>query len=231
VNETLLITAFVMGLVGGPHCVAMCSAACAGVCRMSTQPQAPVPASRMGLFQTGRLMGYSLLGAAVAGSVEFMAWMAGQSQVVRPLWSMFHVAAMLLGMWLLYKGEQPRVIDGWGQQLWRRLGPTFQRWGVASPLVVGMLWTFLPCGLLYSALLVASMSATAWQGGLIMAVFAIGSGVGMTAGAWALLRQGKRTGDGKWAVRLAGAVLLGVSAWALWMGITHPTGLFCLPPA
>ena len=93
-----------------------------------------------------------------------------------------------------------------------------------------MLWALLPCGLLYSAVLVAALSASWWQGGGVMTMFAIGSGLAMTAGAWWFQRLG-HSGSGGWAIRLAGLALVLTSGWALWMGITQPTGLFCEVPA
>jgi sulfite exporter TauE/SafE len=84
----------------------------------------------------------------------------------------------------------------------------------------------MPCGLLYSALLVASLSASAWDGALIMALFSVGTSVSLTLGPWLLLRlQGARSGA--WGIRLAGVALASTSGWALWMGMTNPTGLWC----
>jgi sulfite exporter TauE/SafE len=85
----------------------------------------------------------------------------------------------------------------------------------------------MPCGLLYSALLVASLSANAVEGALIMALFSIGTSVSLFAGPWLLLRL-RGAQSGSWAIRLAGAALTGASGWALWMGLTQPSGLFCL---
>ena len=94
-------------------------------------------------------------------------------------------------------------------------------------MAIGSLWALMPCGLLYSALLMASLSASALDGALIMALFALGTSVSLTAGPWLLLRL-RGGASGAWAIRLAGLALIGTSGWALWMGITQPTGLWCL---
>ena len=226
-SASLVMTGLVMGLVGGPHCVAMCSAACAGVTGAGVSEGRH---ARLAVFQIGRVLGYAAFGAVVAGSVQAMAWMAQNSQMVRPLWTLFHVALLALGLSLLVLGRQPFWLDGFGQNVWRRVRPWAQPLGAKAPALVGVLWALLPCGLLYSALMVAALSVSWWQGALVMAAFVLGSGLSMTLGAWWLLRA-KGGGRGEWAMRLAGLALLVTSAWALWMGITQPSGLFCEVPA
>jgi len=63
---TLAFTALLMGLAGGPHCVAMCGAACAGLGQVAGAQRAQA----LSAFQLGRLVGYSLLGALAAISVQ-----------------------------------------------------------------------------------------------------------------------------------------------------------------
>ena len=63
-------------------------------------------------------------------------------------------------------------------------------------------------------------------GALLMAAFAIGTMVSLLLGPWLLLRLNS-SGSGAWGIRLAGLALAGTSGWALWMGITQPTGLWC----
>jgi sulfite exporter TauE/SafE len=88
----------------------------------------------LGLFQLGRLAGYALLGALAAASMQGLGWLTVQSAALRPVWSMVHVAALLLGVMLLVWARQPL---GWS---WARAasGPACaapQRWGLAAPWV------------------------------------------------------------------------------------------------
>lgn len=219
----MLISAFVMGLVGGPHCVLMCGAACAGVGRLGE----PRPARAIAVFLLSRSVGYAALGAVVAATVQGLAWMGSHTTVIRPLWTSLHVVALLLGLWLMAWGRQPLWLDGVAQRVWRFLKPKLQRLGPRAPVVLGLGWAFMPCGLLYSALLVASLTASAMDGALVMWSFAWGSALLLALGPWALLRWGLRPGGADWGIRLGGASLVGLSGWALWMGITNPTGLWC----
>lgn len=219
----MAITALFMGIVGGPHCVAMCGAACAGISRAAGARSTQALWS----FQFSRMLGYSLFGAFAAGSVQGLAVLGTNTIAIRPLWTMFHAAAFLLGLALIWQARQPAWIDSLGQSMWRKARPVLTRLGPRAPIVLGIGWAFMPCGLLYSALLVASLSANVFEGAAIMALFSLGTSISLTAAPWLLLRL--RGGQsGAWAIRLAGLALALTSGWALWMGLTNPTGLFCL---
>ena len=222
-QTSMAVTAFFMGLVGGPHCVAMCGAACAGISRAAGERGTRALLS----FQFSRMVGYALFGAFAAGSVQGLALLGANTIAIRPVWTMFHAAAFLLGVILIWQARQPAWIESLGQNLWRRARPVLNKLGAKAPFILGVAWALMPCGLLYSALLVASLSANALEGAVIMALFSIGTSVSLTAGPWLLLRL--RGGEsGAWAIRLAGLALAATSGWALWMGMTKPTGLFCL---
>jgi sulfite exporter TauE/SafE len=220
--ESMVMSALVMGLVGGPHCVAMCGAACAGIARASE------PRSTWGLFkfQISRLVGYSLMGALAGGTVQGLALMGQQTAIIRPVWTFMHVAALVLGVVLVVQARQPAFIDGWAQAVWRKMRPAMQAMGAKAPVVLGVGWALMPCGLLYSALLVASLTASAVQGATVMAAFALGTMVALTLAPWLILKL-KDASSGGWGIRLAGSALVLMSGWALWMGITNPTGLWC----
>lgn len=222
-QTSMAVTALFMGLVGGPHCVAMCGAACAGIGRAAGSRSTRALWS----FQVSRMVGYALLGAFAAGTVQGLALLGTQTITIRPLWTMFHAAAFLLGLALIWRARQPAWIESLGLGVWRKARPALTRLGGKAPVILGVAWALMPCGLLYSALLVASLSANAWEGALIMALFSFGTSVSLTAAPWLLLRL-RGSASGSWAIRLAGLALAATSGWALWMGLTNPTGLFCL---
>ena len=224
-QSSLAITALVMGLAGGPHCIAMCGAACAGFGQAAGERRTQA----MWSFQMGRVLGYSALGALAAATVQGLGWLTTQSAALRPVWTMLHVAAFLLGVLLLVQARQPLWLDTAASRLWARVRAFNQRWGMAAPAIVGVLWALMPCGLLYSALMVAALSSQVWQGALVMALFALGSSVSLWAGPWLLLKLGN-LGDGRWGMRLAGMALAGLSAWALWMGLVHDQAPWCVTP-
>lgn len=225
---SLALTALLMGLVGGPHCVAMCGAACAGI----GQAAGPNRSTRaVWLFQAGRVVGYASLGALAAASLQGLGWLTVQSAALRPVWSLFHVAALVLGLLLLFQAQQPVWLEAAARRLWTHTKTFAAKRGDGAPLVLGVVWALLPCGLLYSALLVAALAGSAAAGAVVMALFAVGTSVTMLVGPWLWLRlRGSPTGGskGQWGVRLAGAALAASSGWALWMALAHNAAPWCV---
>ena len=224
-QTTLAATALLMGLAGGPHCVAMCGAACAGLGRT----QAGHSTRALWVFQGGRLIGYSALGALAAASMQGLGWLSVYSAALRPLWTLFHVAAAFLGLMLLWQARQPIWLEASARKIWQsvRAMTGHLRGSALTPIgLMGVLWALLPCGLLYSALLVAAMTGSAGQGAGVMALFALGSGITLMAGPWLWLRL-RGQSSGQWAIRIAGLALTASSVWALWMGLVHNTAPWC----
>ena len=223
---SLAVTALLMGLAGGPHCIAMCGAACAGI----GQAAAPRGSQAIGLFQLGRLAGYALLGALAAASMQGLGWLTVHSAALRPVWTMVHVAAVLLGLMLLIWARQPLWLELGARRVWARVRTATQSFGLAAPLGLGVAWALLPCGLLYSAVMVAALAGSPAGGAAVMALFALGSGAVLWLAPWLLRRLG-RGGSGSWGMRIAGLALLLTSAWGLWMGLMHDQAPWCVVPA
>jgi sulfite exporter TauE/SafE len=112
-----------------------------------------------------------------------------------------------------------------------------------------MVWALLPCGLLYSALLVAMFTAGAIQGAMVMAMFALGGALVLTVVPWLWSHWGQRHRTIEWQMnkrvdskvslwhaghlgtRVSGILLVVTAAWGLWTGLTHASSPWCLPSA
>jgi hypothetical protein len=83
----------------------------------------------------------------------------------------------------------------------------------------------MPCGLLYSAVLVAGLSASAWSGAFSMAMFALGTSLSLQIGSllWLRLQQGNQ----QLSMRIAGFLLSLAASWAIWMDVTHHLHIWC----
>lgn len=215
-----------MGLAGAPHCATMCGAACAGITRGQN--------SRGRLaFHSGRLISYSIGGALAAAGVAALGQLAEASALLRPVWTMVHVAALLLGLSLLWHGRQPAWLMGLGQNL-SRSTPAVMRWGSNGvPLrsgLAGLAWLAWPCGLLQSALMLSALAEGPTWGGAVMATFAISSGLGLLLGPaalWQLLGVSRAEQGMRWAARLAGLLLASASGWALGHGLWAQLAPYC----
>lgn len=234
-NAALLLTALLLGLAGSVHCVAMCGApgaaavrACGGSAREGWSA-----------FHLGRLAGYAAAGAVAAASVGALAHWSSWSPALRPVWTLLHVAALALGMWLLVRGRQPEWLERAGRGArqsalapggWQRMH------GPAKAGAVGLAWVAWPCGLLQSALVVAALADSAWSGAATMAVFAMATApsLGLAPWLWGRLAGGQGGAQAlsatvnRLAVRLAGALLAAASVWALGHDLIRRAVAFCL---
>ncbi|MEI2679733.1 MAG: sulfite exporter TauE/SafE family protein [Burkholderiaceae bacterium] len=215
-DTALILGAGLMGLAGTPHCAAMCGAPCAAVTqRCGSQARHGLLAG----FTLGRLLSYAAGGAVVAASVGAVNVLGSMAPVLRPLWTLLHLAVLGLGLWLLFTGRQP----AW----WARMGtapvmaaaPPPAGWQrVAAPLragAAGGMLLALPCGLLQSALLIAALANTPLQGALAMGSFAVASSLGLWLPGALAARAPGRASVNVLMLRLAGATLAAASAWAL----------------
>lgn len=233
--QTALIgSALLMGLAGGPHCVAMCGAACAGVIRFARAPAGggvavrPAPAVPAAvLFHAARLASYAAGGALAASAVQGLAFASEQVALLRPLWLLLHVAVFAWGLLLAVAGRQPLWAHSLGRLLAKRLRPAEgSRWRV---LATGALWVSMPCGLLYSALMLAALGNDALQGAVVMAAFAAGSGIALLVAPWLWRRLHSVFGASRreWGTRLAGAVLAVVALRAVWHDLGRQIAVWC----
>ncbi|MDR6214882.1 sulfite exporter TauE/SafE family protein [Paracidovorax wautersii] len=246
---TIAGTALLMGLAGGPHCLAMCAAPCGALASASGTDKATDKAFAVGgvrpvgwagrvsestllrtaAFHLGRLVGYAVAGGVAALAMERLAWLTQHTAALRPAWTLLHASVLAWGLLLLVQARQPAWVDEAGRAVWHRVRPLVSAPG--GTWFAGVAWALMPCGLLYSALLVAALSGGALQGAFTMALFGLGSGVWLIAGPWAWQRLRLRLNalrDG-WGTRFAGLMLLAMGGWALWMDVVHREPAFwCL---
>ena len=107
-------------------------------------------------FHAGRLVGYASAGALAALAMDSLAWLTQQTTALRPAWTLMHVAVMAWGLMMMVQSRQPAWVEQAGRSVWARVRPL-----VGAPggvMAAGVLWALMPCGLLYSALLVAALS-------------------------------------------------------------------------
>ena len=237
-DQALLLSAVLLGLAGTPHCLAMCGAACAAATGGGRL-------RRLLPFHLGRLLAYAAAGAVAAGSVGSLALLGQAVAALRPVWTLVHIAALGLGLYLLWQGRQPAWMEGLGR---RRADAVVhqdgERWqvvrGPARSAGLGLAWVAWPCGLLQSALLVAALANSPAAGAGVMAGFALASAAGLLMGPalWWRLSLGSggagagpslgTASSGRLAVRWAGAALALASAWALGHGLWMRVAAWCL---
>jgi len=219
-----------VGVVGSVHCVGMCGGI-AGALAMSraTGPRATRSEfARHLLHGFGRVTSYALAGAAAGafGSAAAVALGPTATSLLRALAAALIVAlGLYLGGW--WNGLM--VIERAGAGLWRRIAPAARvlRTGdsIAGAFALGMLWGWLPCGLVYSALALAATSADAADGAVLMIGFGAGTVPAVLGAGLAAARLGAvlRASASR---RLAGVMVVALGVWTM-IG----SGLLPLPGA
>jgi len=217
-QTALIYSSLLMGIAGGPHCVAMCGAACTA---LTQSPQTPYAIYH---YHIGRLFGYAMLGAIATFAIQSIAWLSGYSSILHPLWTFFHVLIFFWGVLLIIYARQPIWVDRAGRNIWGHVKKLSTKQG--GHFYIGMLWALMPCGLLYSALVIASFNGNPLDGALSMSAFALGSSVSLFLAPWLWLKLKTNTIE-PYGMRLAGVLLSAASAWAIWMELTHNTKVWC----
>ena len=180
-NEISLIAAFITGLLGSLHCVGMCGGIVGALSmglsertRGNTWKILPYQV----LYNSGRILSYVIAGALIA-------WLGAKTS------SQFSLPINSIGKWLsgLFMIALGFYIAGWwkilsvleraGNHVWKYLQPLGQRFlPVKNPLQafgLGLVWGWLPCGMVYAMLAFALSSQDTVQGGLIMLAFGLGT--------------------------------------------------------
>ena len=206
------------GFLSGVHCMGMCGGiACAFSARGGG-------VSRQLAFNFGRIASYAAAGAGAGLLGSAGAWAAGAAPAQTALYVLANVMLVLVGLHLAGAGRLLGGIEALGAPLWARLQPLAARLLPArSPpqaFAAGLVWGWLPCGLVYGALAAAAFAGGPANGALAMLAFGLGTLPNLLAAGLAAARL--RAFTARRAVRLAaGGVVFGFGA----VGLAHAAGL------
>jgi sulfite exporter TauE/SafE len=205
VNELwpVLTASFITGFVGGAHCVGMCGgisglfAVNANVASLRAQFTKAIA------YNLGRILTYAIIGAAVA--VLGKSAVASIPALMAPIRLASGVLIIFVGLQLAFGWRILAPLENAGARLWKRIAPAAQGLvpvnTIPQALGLGLIWGWLPCGLVYSVLLLAATTAQPAGGGLVMIAFGLGTmpamvATGVSASKLAQFMSGKRMGAG-----------------------------------
>ncbi len=225
----LVPSAFLMGLFGGAHCVAMCGGVVGVLCGaapMSDQSrlrQAPYWLA----YNLGRVGAYSLLGL-LFGSLGTLSTGIFPLEGVRiALRAVAAICMLAVGLHLAGLPSMVKLLESVGAPLWRKLAPLTQKLlPLRTPwhaLGVGMLWGLMPCGLLYGALALAASAESPLLGASTMLAFGLGT-LPLMLTVSALAQSVARWTARVWVRRIAGAIVLAFGLWSS-AGVAAQTGV------
>ncbi len=212
-----LAAAFALGLFSSAHCVGMCGGIMGA---LSMAIPADAKARRWWIllcYNLGRIASYGLIGLlagamanelAQLGAASWLRWIAGLLLIAMGLY--------LADWWrgLTYLETVGRYLWAYIQPLGKRLMPVDS---ASKATLLGLVWGWLPCGLVYSALAYAMAQGQAANAGLVMLAFGLGTLPSVLATGFAAQQLGKwlRKPQVRWPLAVA-IILFG--CWTIWGG-------------
>jgi sulfite exporter TauE/SafE len=193
--DVTLLSAFLVGVLGSTHCVGMCGGI-VGALTLGVQGPRPLLAYLLA-YNAGRIASYALAGTALGAASAVLLDSIPAAQIVGRVVSGAFVIA--LG---LYRRIQP---------LGRRLLPVDHP---LKALLLGLLWGWLPCGMVYAALAWSLTAGGAREGAALMTAFGVGT-LPMLLAMGATARWLGAAARQPWLRRGVGVLLLAVGAYLL----------------
>lgn len=209
--ELSLFSAFLVGLLGGGHCIGMCGGFVGAISvHLPQQQSAQLPF--LLAYNMGRIFSYSLAGV-VAGLIGASSFLLSHLLPIQKILYVFSSGMLiLLGLYLGGFWYGITYLEKIGSHFWKYLQPYSKQFipikHLNQAFILGSLWGWLPCGLVYSVLIAAIATGSAANGGLLMLAFGLGTlptllAMGLTA------VQLKQFLQNKWVRRASGLLVIG----------------------
>lgn len=172
--ESSYLALFLIGLLGGTHCIGMCG----GIVGALSMGAGSRPALHLA-YNAGRIVSYTMAGAIAGALGGASLALSGQLPLRIVLFVLANLMLVALGLYLMGATRSLAFTERFGQKLWRHLQPLSRRFlparTAAQAFPLGLVWGWLPCGLVYSALVTALTSGSALRGAGMMLAFGAGT--------------------------------------------------------
>ena len=173
------LVAFITGLLGGVHCFGMCGGIVGALSLSNPQQQKTSQLPILLGYNLGRILGYVVAGMIVGffgATLVDLTGIQNTKQVLSVIASVFMIA---LGFYLAGLWSSFNKLESAGTGLWKKIQPLTKRFipvqNFSQAVPLGFLWGWLPCGLVYTALIWTLSAGGAIEGGLIMLAFGLGT--------------------------------------------------------
>ena len=171
----LLVSALILGLLGGGHCLGMCGGLMGALSLAIPAEQRSRRLQLLLAYNFGRISSYALAGLLLG----LAGWAVGNSPLAMGLRIAAGLLLIAMGLYLAGWWSGLTRIEAVGRHLWRHLQPFTRHFMPVSSIrrafCLGAIWGWLPCGLVYSSLLWAASQGSALESGLLMFTFGLGT--------------------------------------------------------
>lgn len=179
-SELTFLTALLVGLLGSTHCIGMCGGI-VGALDMGLKQPGRSSLSIFGFhlaYNIGRITSYIVIGTLagyLGGRIASMDLLPG-IPIARLITAAFMIA---LGLYLANWWRALSILERWGSKVWQRIQPYGQRLlpvrNLPQAFGLGLVWGWLPCGLVYTAVAWSLTTADPGQSALLMLGFGLGT--------------------------------------------------------
>ena len=175
--DAAALSLFIVGLLGGVHCVGMCGGIVGALSLHVEKPRFGQGGLHLA-YNAGRIMTYGIAGGIVGGIGQAGVFFAGRQ--LAPFHYLFaNLMLVALGFYMMGVTRFLAPIERAGGVLWQKISPLSRRLlpvrTMRQAFVVGAIWGWLPCGLVYSALATALTTGSVAGGGYVMLAFGLGT--------------------------------------------------------
>ncbi|WP_133406781.1 sulfite exporter TauE/SafE family protein [Parashewanella tropica] len=179
------VAAFIVGIMGAAHCFGMCGGLMAAL--SSNSPQKIQVGENLLLkqlklifsYNIGRIMSYTIAGALLGGAAASLKGLFNIDHYLIILRIFAGIMMLITGLYLSSIWQGLTKIEKLGSFFWQYLKPVATNLlpieTVSKALIAGMVWGWLPCGLVYSTLTWSVASGSIYNGALIMFAFGLGT--------------------------------------------------------
>ena len=176
-SQFSLVAVLLVGLLGAVHCFGMCGSIVGALTQQLPRDRVRWPFHLA--YSAGRIASYAVAGALVGTVGQAGMLLRDVAPIQHLLFGLSSIMLILLGLHLAGLWGVLRHVEHIGGALWKRIQPFTTRFlpvsTIPRALSLGALWGWLPCGLVYSMLIVALASGSAVNGALVMLVFGLGT--------------------------------------------------------
>jgi len=170
-----LLSALILGLLGGGHCLGMCGGLMGALTLAIPAERRQQRLQLLVAYNAGRILSYTAAGLLLG----LAGWVIASGPLATLLRSIAGLLLIAMGLYLAGWWSGLTCIEALGRGLWRHLQPVTRRFmpitSAPRAMVLGGLWGWLPCGLVYSTLLWAASQGDALRSAALMFAFGLGT--------------------------------------------------------
>ncbi len=181
--EFSITGAFIVGLMGAGHCMGMCGGLVGAFSQqLTSRANQNILASQLGFifsYNLGRIVSYTIAGALIGGSASLLSTLFSLDIYLISVRVLAGIMMVITGLYIAQIWSGVVQIERFGKLIWHFINPIAKKLlpitNLKQAFAAGLVWGWLPCGLVYSTLTWAIAANNAQNGALIMAAFGLGT--------------------------------------------------------